>query len=89
MTWVLEEVIPSETPPRVACIAGERKCPPEDCGGTWGYQTLLEAMAEPSHEQHDEMMRWIGGSFDPEDFDPQQVRFDNPKERWNRAFEQS
>lgn len=86
---VLEEIIPCDAPQRVACIGGERACPPEDCGGSWGYQAFLEAMADPHHEQHEEMMRWIGGAFDPEAFDPANVAFDDPKERWAIAFAQS
>jgi hypothetical protein len=41
------------------------RCPPEDVGGPWGYNDLLEALADPSHERHDELTEWIGGSFDP------------------------
>ena len=32
------------------------------------------------------MLAWVGGEFDPESFDPQEVRFENPRERWNLAF---
>jgi hypothetical protein len=41
------------------------RCPPEDVGGPWGYNDLLEALADPGHERHDELTEWIGGSFDP------------------------
>jgi hypothetical protein len=41
------------------------RCPPEDVGGPWGYNDLLEALADPSHERHDELTEWTGGSFDP------------------------
>lgn len=51
------------------CLAGERRCPPEDCGGPGGYAELLEAMRDPNHPQHDDMLEWIGGAFDPEAFD--------------------
>ena len=50
------------------CVEGERACPPEDVGGTYGYQEYLEAMADPKHERHDECMEWRGPS-DPEAFD--------------------
>lgn len=86
---VLEKIIPCDTAHQVACVGGERACPPEDCGGTWGYQILLEAMADPCHEQHEEMMHWIDGNLDSEDFDPAQVSFDDPKDRWKRAFNQA
>jgi hypothetical protein len=50
------------------CIEGERACPPEDVGGVSGYLEYLEALADPSHEQHDEFLEWRG-PFDPEKFD--------------------
>ena len=52
------------------CLAGARACPPEDCGGPWGYEDFLAALADPKHENHVDMVEWIGGSFDPEAFDP-------------------
>jgi hypothetical protein len=57
------------------CLAGKRACPPEDCGGVWGYAELLEVIADPAHEEHESMMAWLGGSFDPEDFDLVEVNF--------------
>lgn len=52
-----------------ACIAGARACPPEDCGGPPGYEDFLEVIANPYHEDHEEMLEWIGGTWDPEAFD--------------------
>lgn len=52
------------------CLAGKRACPPEDCGGIWGYPGFIHAIENPDHEQHEELLEWIGGSFDPEAFDP-------------------
>ena len=49
------------------CIEGARACPPEDVGGTTGYEEYLEAMADPEHERYDEFMGWRG-PFDPEAF---------------------
>jgi len=51
------------------CLAGQRNCPPEDCGGSWGYEHLLNVIADPNHEEHEDMMEWLGGGFDPERFD--------------------
>jgi hypothetical protein len=49
------------------CVAGERNCPPEDAGGFRGYIKYLEAIADPNHERHEEMMMWRG-PFNPEEF---------------------
>ncbi len=51
-----------------ACVAGARNCPPEDCGGSWGYQHLLEVLADPAHPEHAEQIEWIGEEFDPNKF---------------------
>jgi len=52
-----------------ALIDGRRACPPEDCGGPWGYGELLAVLADPSHPEHAERLAWLGGPFDPERFD--------------------
>jgi hypothetical protein len=51
------------------CIDGARACPPEDCGGVPGFMNLVDALADPKHEQHEELLEWVGGKFDPERFD--------------------
>jgi hypothetical protein len=51
------------------CIAGERACPPEDCGGVWGYENFLAVIADPSDTEHESMLEWAGGNFDPEHCD--------------------
>ncbi len=67
---LVEKILPPDPSVRYpTCLKGKRACPPEDCGGVWGYADLLEALADPKHEQHQEMRRWIGGDFDPEAFD--------------------
>lgn len=50
-------------------IDGARRCPPEDVGGTPGYENFLEAMADPGHEEHDEVRQWYGGPYDPTDIE--------------------
>ena len=67
---VLEKVLggaPEEAAP--SCLAGARACPPEDCGGVWGYANLLKVVADPSHPEHEEMLEWLGDGFDPGRFD--------------------
>ena len=51
------------------CLEGKRACPPEDCGGVWGYADFLEAIRNKTYDQHKDMLEWIGGRFDPETFD--------------------
>lgn len=68
------------------CIAGKRACPPEDCGGIWGYEGLLEAIKDPNHKKHETMLEWIGDEFDPEHFDVKEVSFGDPDERRKFAF---
>jgi hypothetical protein len=46
-------------------IDAEGRCPPEDCGGPWGYADLLEVLADPTHERHAEMAEWADTPFDP------------------------
>ena len=48
------------------CVAGRRSAPPEDVGGPWSYAGFLEAIADPNHDEHDGMLEWAGGTFDPE-----------------------
>ena len=55
--------------PYPLCVAGERAGPPEDVGGTGGYQDFVAAIANPEHEEHEHLLVWIGGAFDPEGFD--------------------
>lgn len=71
------------------CIDGQRACPPEDCGGIWGYENLLKVLRNPNHEEYESMTEWLSGwygKYDPEAFDPKKVKFDNPKKRWMKAF---
>jgi len=63
------------------CLAGKRACPPEDCGGIWGYMDLLEIINNPNHPDYKERMEWLGDEFDPEDFKPEDVVFIDRKER--------
>jgi hypothetical protein len=67
---VLEEIKPCK-PGAVypVILAGKRACPPEDVGGIFGYYEFLEVLADPSHSEHDDMLRWAGGEFDPDSFD--------------------
>ena len=83
----LEKILPREKGVNYpVCIKGKRACPPEDCGGIGGYEEFLEAIKDPKHEEHEEMLEWIGGEFDPEHFDVEEVSFDDPDKRRKNAF---
>jgi hypothetical protein len=55
------------------CLAGKRSRPPEDCGGIGGYYEFLEAISDPKHPEHEDMLDWAGGEFDPERFDKEEI----------------
>jgi hypothetical protein len=69
----LEKVLPPDADPHAfavpVCLAGKGACPPQDCGGPWGYANLKETIADPSDEEHEERLEWLGLE-DPSDFDP-------------------
>jgi hypothetical protein len=51
------------------CLKGKYACPPEDCGGVWGYHNLLEIIKDPDHPEHEDMLEWVGEDYNPEAFD--------------------
>ena len=72
--WMHEVIIedcvpedPNQTYPRF--LAGERRCPPEDVGGVTGFSNFLRSIADPSDEDYEAMLEWVGGSYDPETLD--------------------
>ena len=74
---LLEKILPYDTKTALpVCIKGKRACPPEDCGGIWGYEELLETISNPKHPDHEDMLEWLGGEFDPEEFDLEEINED-------------
>jgi len=55
------------------CIDAKRNCPPEDCGGIWGFSDMLKILKQPDHEEYDSYLEWLGGKFDPEYFDMDEI----------------
>ena len=66
---VVERIVTGAEAMDALCLEGERACPPEDVGGPPGYMEYLEALQDPSHPDHEQMVEWWGPTFDPERFD--------------------
>ena len=75
---VIESIPPSRLGelPLPVCVAGENACPPEDVGGPRGYAGFLAVLGDRRHEQHSDLVRWIGGVFDPKGFDLNRINRD-------------
>jgi hypothetical protein len=70
----VENKLPAVACPQVQnCIEGANACPPKDIGGRQGYADFLEVMADPNHPEHEHMMEWHGGTFDPTHFEWERV----------------
>ena len=66
----LEKILPHDNAMQLpSCVKGKRNGPPEDCGGVYGYDSLVEIMNNPRHPEYQDMLDWLGGEFDPEYFD--------------------
>jgi hypothetical protein len=67
---VIEKAVAIEPGTRYPrCTAGRNSCPPEDCGGPWGYADMLKTLAGKRNAERAELIEWLGGEFDPRDFD--------------------
>ena len=69
---LLEEVLLGDEPFQQMCVAGERCCPPEDCGGPQRFAELLEAVADADHPDHEDVCAWLG-DFAPESFSKEEI----------------
>jgi hypothetical protein len=88
--WMHQLIVEERFPPEPGvkypiCVAGQRACPPEDCGGPWGYPGFVEAIINPGHREHDELLDWVGGEFDPEEFDLESVNKELRRMRTRKA----
>jgi hypothetical protein len=86
----VEKILPPDPKAGTAavCLGGARACPPEDCGGVWGYANLLEILKNPKHPEHQDMKEWVGGFFDAEAFDPAHVNLWLRKLKWPRVTDE-
>jgi hypothetical protein len=88
--WIHQLIVEERLPPQEGvkypiCVGGQRACPPEDCGGPWAYSGFVEAVGNPDHRSHEELLEWVGGEFDPERFDQQAVNNELRRIRTRRA----
>jgi len=66
---VVEKILPRDPEAMYPlCVAGKGACPPEDCGGVYGYMNLVAILADPKHAEYADMLEWVGGPIDPEAF---------------------
>jgi hypothetical protein len=77
-TIILEKILPEMIISPIL-ITGKGKCPPEDCGGIWGYEEFKAIMADRKHPGHDEYAEWIGleegEEWNPKEFDPEEAQY--------------
>ncbi|WP_394751917.1 plasmid pRiA4b ORF-3 family protein [Crenothrix sp.] len=65
----LEKILPYDAKTVFpSCIKGKLACPPEDCGGVWGYADLLETLTETDNPDREELLHWLGEKFEPDYF---------------------
>jgi hypothetical protein len=92
-SWEHEITVTKILPPDAAaattalCLDGARACPPEDCGGIWGYANLLKTLKNPKHPEHQNMKEWLGRPFDAEVFDVAKINLWLRKLKWPRVTE--
>ncbi len=69
-TVLVEKILPQDPEIKYpVCLDGRRACPPEDCGGPSRFPEFVEAVCNPYHEEHQDMIRWVGYKYDPMAFD--------------------
>jgi hypothetical protein len=92
-SWGHQVTVEKIMPPDAAmaalalCLEGARACPPEDCGGVWGYENLLKILKNRKHPEHRSMMEWLGRPFDSEAFDAARTNAWLRKLKWPRVTE--
>lgn len=82
----LEKIDETDNSSSATLLNGKGACPPEDCGGPWGYEELKEAIiANKSNPDRSEILEWLG--LDPdEEWDPQEYNFAEEAADFNRMY---
>ena len=71
---LLEKILPIDEKIKYPiCLTGKMNCPPEDCGGVWGYSDMLEILKQPNHDEYESYIEWLGDKFDPAYFNKDEV----------------
>ncbi|MGB4204426.1 MAG: plasmid pRiA4b ORF-3 family protein [Bacteroidales bacterium] len=71
---ILEKILPVDNKINYPiCVGGKMNCPPEDCGGIWGYFDLLDILKNPDDEEYENYIEWLGEEFDPEYFNKDEI----------------
>lgn len=85
----IEQILPPDTvgAKQALCLGGACACPPEDCGGIWGYAKLLRILKNRKHPEHKAMKSWLGRPFDPEFFDVEEISAWLSRLKWPRVTE--
>ncbi len=85
----VEKILPNAaaTAATALCLDGAGACPPEDCGGIWGYVELLKTLKNPKHPEHRAMKEWLGRPFDAKAFDVAKTNLWLRKLKWPRVTE--
>lgn len=83
-TIELEKILPADKKQTLPiCIGGRRACPPEDIGGMGGYEYLIEVMADKTHDEHKDMLEWLGLN-DASEFKPAAFSIEEVNQRMAR-----
>jgi hypothetical protein len=45
------------------CVDGSGACPPEDCGGAFGYMDLRKVLSNPKKKEYKDAKKWVGRGF--------------------------
>jgi hypothetical protein len=85
---VVEKFLPRDSKSKYpVCTGGQLNCPPEDCGGVDGFYHLLDSIRNKKHPEHKNMLEWLGGPFDTDYFEPEEInqylrKIDSHLKKW-------